>query len=88
MQYIKTLLKNLKRQDTEKKLFSYWIEKCLFSEKGQITISQKDIKYLKEYLLWELVNSEDDEHQKEELRKNLFQRCWITKLIVLIGLSF
>ncbi len=69
VQYIKTLLKSLKRQDTEKKLFSYWIEKCLFSEKGQITISQKDIKYLKEYLLWELVNSEDDEHQKEEMRK-------------------
>ena len=69
VKYIRALLENLRKQDTEKKLFSYWIEKRLFSEKGQITISQKDIKYLKEYLLWELVNSEDDEYQKEELRK-------------------
>ena len=69
VQYIKILLKNLKRQDTEKKLFSYWIEKCLFSEKGQITISQKDIKYLKEYLLWELVNLKENKNHKEELRE-------------------
>ena len=69
VQYIKTLLKDLRKQDTEKKLFSYWIEKYLFSKEGKITISQNEIKHLKEYLLLELINSEDDEHQKEELRK-------------------
>jgi len=32
VQYIKTLLKDLRKQDTEKKLFSYWIEMYLFSK--------------------------------------------------------
>ena len=69
VQYIKTLLNNLKNQNTERKLFSYWIEKCLFSDEEKITISQDEIKHLREYLLWELINSEDKEHQKEELRE-------------------
>ncbi len=67
-QYIRTLLENLKKGDTEKKLFSCWIEKTLFSKEEKI-ISQDEIKHLKEYLLWELVNSEDNEHQKEEIRE-------------------
>jgi len=59
VKYIKTLLKSLKEQDTEKKLFSCWIEKRLFSEEEKITTSQNEIKHLKEYLLWELIiNSE------------------------------
>lgn len=70
VQYIKTLLKELKKQDTEKKLFSYWIEKCLFSKEEKITISQNEIKHLKEYLLLELINSEYNEYQKDRLREN------------------
>jgi len=69
VQYIKTLLNNLKNQNTEKKLFSYWIEKHLFSNKEKITISENEIKHLKEYLLWELINFGDKKHQKEELRE-------------------
>jgi len=69
-QYIKTLLENLKRQDMEKKLFSYWIKKCLFSEKEQIiTISQNEIKHLKDYLLWELVNLRENKNHKEKLKE-------------------
>ncbi len=69
VQYIKTLLNNLKDQNTEKELFSHWIEKCLFSKEEKIAISQNEIKHLKEYLLWELINSGDNEHQKGELRE-------------------
>ena len=69
VQYIKTLLKDLRKQDIEKKLFSCWIEKRLFSKEEKITISQNEIKHLKEHLLWELINSGDDEYQKEELRE-------------------
>lgn len=67
--YIKTLLEELKNQDTEKKLFSYWTEKRLFSRKEEIIISRDQIKHLKEYLLWEVANSEEYEYQKEELRE-------------------
>jgi hypothetical protein len=90
VQYIETLLKDLKKLDTEKKLFSYWIEKCLFSKEEKIIISQNEIKHLKEYLLWELINSEDNENQKEILREKFVPEMlnykidhidWITFLI-------
>lgn len=67
--YIKKLIDELKNQDTEKKLFSYWTEKRLFSMGEEITIPQDQIKHLKEYLLWEIANSEEYDHQKEELRE-------------------
>ena len=67
IEYIKTLLKNLESQTTEKKLFSCWIEKILFSKEEEMTVSQDEIKHLKEYLLWELANS-NEYNQKEELR--------------------
>jgi len=35
----------------------------------EITIPQDQIKHLKEYLLWEIANSEEYDHQKEELRE-------------------
>ncbi len=89
-EYIKTLLKALERQDTEKKVFSCWIKKILFSENEEITVDQDKIKYLKEYLLWELVNSDEYERQKEELRNKfiseildykIYRIDWITFLI-------
>lgn len=67
--YVKTLLEELKNQDTEKKLFSYLTEKRLFSRREEITIPRDQIKHLKEYLLWEVANSEEYEYQKEELRE-------------------
>jgi len=70
VQYIKTLLKDLRKQDTEKKLFSYWIERYLFSKEEKITISQNEIKHMKEYLLLELINSRDNEYQMDGLREN------------------
>jgi len=76
VKYIKTLLKSLKEQDTEKKLFSCWIEKRLFSEEEKITISQNEIKHLKEYLLWELINSEKNEYQREELREKFISEVF------------
>jgi len=90
VQYIETLLKALKSQDTEKKLFFYWMEKRLFSKKEKVTISQNEIKHLKEYLLWELINSEENECQREELRKKFISKVfnyrinqvdWITFLM-------
>ena len=90
VQYIKTLLKDLRKQDTEKKLFSYWIEMYLFSKEEKITISQNEIKHVKEYLLLELINSKDNEYPKDRLRKNFIfdildyeidQVDWITFLM-------
>jgi len=76
VKYIKTLLKSLREQDTEKKLFSCWIEKRLFSEEEKITTSQNEIKHLKEYLLWELINFEKNEYQKEELRERFISEVF------------
>ncbi len=94
VEYIKILLKNLKEWDTEKKLFSYWMEKYLFLGREKITINQNKIRYLNEYLLWELINSEDDdEHQKEKLREKFIPEMlnykvdrvdWIGLLIYLL----
>ncbi len=69
VEYIKTLLRDLESQDTERKIFSCLIKKILFSKEEKITVSQNEIKHLKEYLLWELTNSTEYEHQKEELRE-------------------
>jgi len=67
--YIKDLLNELETQDIEKKLFSYWTEKRLFSNEGEITLSQEQIRHLKEYLLWEIITQKEYGHQKEKLRK-------------------
>jgi len=88
VQYIKTLLKDLRKQDIEKKLFSCWIEKRLFSKEEKITISQKEIKHLKEYLLWELINSGDDEYQKEELRERFISEVFNYRINQVDWISF
>lgn len=88
--YIRNLLKELRQQDAEKKLFSYWMERRLFSNKGKITISPEQIKHLKEYLLWEFINSDEYDDGKEKLRDKFIPEIlnykvdridWITFLI-------
>jgi len=70
-QYIQDLLDELKKQSLEYKLFSLWTEMRLF-EKNPLseirTISQDEIEYLKEYLLWEMVNLESGYESKQPLR--------------------
>jgi len=73
-EYIRTLLRELRDQDTERKLFSYWIEKRLFSRKEGVMIDYDQVKDIKEYLLWEIINSEKYEHRKEELREKFILR--------------
>ncbi len=68
-EYIKDLLGELKEQDIEKKLFSYWIDKRLFSCKEDTAITNDQIKDIKEYLLLEIINSGDYNHGKNELRE-------------------
>jgi len=89
-EYIKSLLEELKKQDIEMKLFVCWTKNRLFSEKEKINIDQSEIRYLKDYLVWELANIEKDEKQKEEVRERFFSEMldyridqfdWISFLI-------
>lgn len=90
IQYIKTLLNNLRKQNTKKKLFSHWIGEYLFSEEEKITVNLNEIKYLSDYLLWELVNLEDNYQKKNEIREKFIPEIlnykvnridWVTFLI-------
>ena len=74
VEYIRTLVEYLRRQDTEKELFYYWICEYLFSEKRRINIDPKTIKNLKEYLLWELIASKEYENQNKSIRKKFFPK--------------
>lgn len=67
LEYFKSLLEYLRTQGEE--LIYYWACKQIFLEKINVNIDTSKIKNLKEYLLWELITSEEYENQKESLRE-------------------
>ena len=63
------MLGELNKQNTEKKLFSFWTEKRLFSSDKKISLSADEIQYLKEYLLWEIISFGEYDDFKKGLRE-------------------
>lgn len=72
--YVGALIKELENQDIESKLLSYWTKRRLLSQKEKIATPPDQIRHLKEYLLLEIINEEERDHLKENVRENFIPK--------------